>query len=118
MVPARVIGTTREPVHAENNAENANLILDNRPICLSQFLGFLGGGAGIKYLDTQLTGTIKITMEVVPASHILWYPEAIAVDGVGAILPGDPNNDGLTPPTYKLSQVYATISLTCNCVGT
>jgi hypothetical protein len=110
LLKTNLIGEQKSALCAiTDNAQNANLILDNRPICLSQFLGFLGGGAGIKYLDTQLTGTIQITMELAPASHILWYPEAIAVDGVGAILAGDPNNNGLTPPTYKLSQVYVTI---------
>ena len=84
--------------------------VDRRPICLSQFLGFLGGGAGIKYLDTQLTGTIKITMELAPASHILFRPGNIAIDGSTEIPEGNPNNPvNLAKGTYKLEQVYATI---------
>lgn len=93
-----------------DDADTVNLRVDRRPICLSQFLGFLGGGAGIKYLDTQLTGTIKITMELAPASHILFRPLAVDDDGATPILQGQPNNPvNLANGTYKLSQVYATI---------
>lgn len=104
------LGVQRAGLSAIANANAASLRVDRRPICLSQFLGFLGGGAGIKYLDTQLTGTIKITMELAPASHILWRPRPVAADGVAAIGAADPNgNDGVIDGTYQLSNVYATI---------
>lgn len=103
-------GVQRAALSAIANPNAINLRLDKRPICLSQFLGFLGGGAGIKYIDTQLTGTIKITMELAPASHILWRPRPVGTNGIDQINNADANGDGaIDDGTYKLSQVYATI---------
>ena len=39
---------------SDDATENPNLLLitDKRPVCLTQFIGFLGFGAGVKYIDT------------------------------------------------------------------
>jgi hypothetical protein len=49
-------------------APTADLKNDIRPICLTQFLGWLGGGAGVKYIDTQLTGNVKITFPTISST--------------------------------------------------
>jgi len=113
-------------------ATNPNLELreDKRPICMSQFIGFLGGGAGVKYIDTQLTGAVKITMDLAPASHVLFHAEpsttlnglpvagAVAADRMAdPIVVGSPVNGqvvncanaDLVAPAYSLNNVYATI---------
>ena len=103
-------GVQRTALGLIANADAAALILDKRPIVLSQFLGFLGGGAGIKYIDTQLTGTIKITMELAPAKNILFRPGPTGMNGAAQLAAGDPNGNGdLVPGAYKLDKVYATI---------
>ena len=60
---------------------------------MSQFLGFLGGGAGVKYLDTQLTGNIKITFELAPANNVLFRASAASFSGAATPIAGT-NDDG------------------------
>jgi len=55
-----LVGGLRCLSHVNGDAVE-DLRTDKRPICLTQFIGFLGGGAGVKYIDTQLTGAVKIT---------------------------------------------------------
>jgi len=51
---------------------NVDLRTDKPPIFLTQFLGFFRGGAGVKYIDTQLTGAANITFDLAPASTVLF----------------------------------------------
>jgi hypothetical protein len=41
----------------------------------------LGGGAGVKYIDTQLTGNVKITFELAPANNVLFRGVNCAING-------------------------------------
>ena len=99
-----------------DNINTEDLRFDKRPICMSQFLGFLGGGAGVKYIDTQLTGNIKITFELAPANHVLFRAShtpanGLAVAGGNALLGALTCTDALctTQASYSLTNVFATI---------
>ena len=88
-----------------------NLIrIDSRPICLTQFLGFLGGGAGVKYIDTQLTGNIKITFELAPANNVLFRASVGDVNGATSTAAGATADANCTAQaSYSLTDVVATI---------
>jgi len=103
-----------------------DLRTDKRPICLTQFIGFLGGGSGVKYIDTQLTGALKITFDLVPTSTVLFCAEPSttlnglpAIGGVdgGVAANFEPVNDALLGvrnldaivPSYSIANVYATM---------
>ena len=120
-----LVGGLRCLSHANGDAAE-DLRTDKRPICLTQFIGFLGGGAGVKYIDTQLTGAVKITFDLAPASTVLFRAEAsTTLDGLPAtvgvaggvadnfvpanvILAGVRNADAIEP-SYSIANVYATI---------
>lgn len=87
----------------------ANVRLDKRPICMSQFLGFLGGGAGVKYLDTQLTGNIKITFELAPANNVLFRASQGGLNGNGTAIAALANANCVAQAQYSLKNVFATI---------
>lgn len=91
-------------------APNASVKIDKRPICLTQFLGWLGGGAGVKYIDTQLTGNVKITFELAPANNVLFRGLNCGVDGdiTGTII-GLTDVACTTQAKYSLKKVFATI---------
>jgi len=91
------------------DADTADLRLDKRPICMSQFLGFLGGGAGVKYLDTQLTGNIKITFELAPANNVLFRASVGGLNGDGTAVANIANVNCTTQAAYSLKNVFATI---------
>ena len=82
---------------------------DTKPICLNQFLGFMGGGAGVKYIDTQLTGQIKITIELAPANNILFRGVDCQLDGTQGTLAGITDADCVTQAVYSLNNIHATI---------
>jgi hypothetical protein len=124
-----LVGGLRCLSHVNGDAVE-DLRTDKRPICLTQFIGFLGGGAGVKYIDTQLTGAVKITFDLAPASTVLFRAEASttlnglpASGGVAAnnaadpIIVGSVANFGLAgvadanaiAPSYSIANVYATI---------
>jgi len=114
---------------SDDATENPNLLLitDKRPICLTQFIGFLGGGAGVKYIDTQLTGAVKITFDLAPASHVLFRAEGSTTeDGLPYQAVAVPNGPAANyspqnlafvnvadadcrSPSYSIANVYATI---------
>lgn len=87
----------------------ANLRKDKRPICMSQFLGFLGGGAGVKYLDTQLTGNIKITFELAPANNVLFRASNGGINGNNVDIADIADNLCTGQADYSLKNVFATI---------
>jgi len=121
-----LVGGLRCLSHGAGDAVE-DLRTDKRPICLTQFLGFLGGGAGVKYIDTQLTGAVKITFDLAPASTVLFRAEAsTTLNGLPVLLadiPGtaaanfEPANPALLTvadanaiaPSYSMANVYATI---------
>ena len=116
-------------LRAVGGTPNVDLRTDKRPICLLQFIGFLGGGAGVKYIDTQLTGAVKITFDLAPAASVLFRAEAsTTINGlpVRPLIAGnsaDPANvvlqinanalipdcAGVLAPSYSLAKLYATI---------
>lgn len=94
-----------EDIGANNLIKN-----DSRPICMTQFLGFLGGGAGVKYIDTQLTGNIKITFELAPANNVLFRASEGETNGaVATAVAGAADANCTTQASYSLNQVVATI---------
>ena len=91
-------------------AVNDLIRYDSRPICLTQFLGFLGGGAGVKYIDTQLTGNIKITFELAPANNVLFRASEGDIDGATVTAgAASANANCTTQASYSLTDVVATI---------
>jgi hypothetical protein len=91
-------------------AENALIRNDSRPICLTQFLGFLGGGAGVKYIDTQLTGNIKITFELAPANNVLFRASEGNITGSDDTAGANAaDTDCAAQSSYSLTSVVATI---------
>jgi len=116
-------------LRAVGGTPNVDLRTDKRPICLLQFIGFLGGGAGVKYIDTQLTGAVKITFDLAPAASVLFRAEASTTINVLPVRPliagnsADPANvvlqinanalipdcAGVLAPSYSLAKLYATI---------
>jgi hypothetical protein len=92
-----------------NGVQNVNVKIDSRPICLTQFLGWLGGGAGVKYIDTQLTGNVKITFELAPANNVLFRSNICLIDGTVGTYAGLADADCATQAKYSLKKVFATI---------
>lgn len=88
---------------------NGDVRRDRRPICLSQFLGWLGGGAGVKYIDTQLTGNVKVTVELAPANNVLFRANQDGTAGLGDPVAGIADADCTTQAKYILENLYATI---------
>ena len=89
---------------------NTDVKIDKRPICLSQFLGWLGGGAGVKYIDTQLTGSVKITFELAPANNVLFRGVNCGTDGDSTTtITGLTDALCNTQAKYTLKKVFATI---------
>jgi hypothetical protein len=97
------------PLSIAAGHKNTNLRYDKRPICLSQFLGWLGGGAGVKYIDTQLTGNVKVTVELAPANNVLFRANRDGIEGMGTPVNGITDGDCTTQAKYKLENLYATI---------
>jgi hypothetical protein len=89
----------------------ADVRLDLRPICLTQFLGWLGGGAGVKYIDTQLTGNVKITFELAPANNVLFRGVncSVATGAIATPVAGLEDVACTTQAKYSLKKVFATI---------
>ena len=90
-------------------ATNLNVKKDSRPICLTQFLGWLGGGAGVKYIDTQLTGSVKITFELAPANNVLFRSYCSLIDGSAGTYAGLEDANCAPQAKYSLRKVFATI---------
>jgi len=104
-----LIGGLR-PVPIVGTAANLKVRRDKRPICMTQFLGFLGGGAGVKYIDTQLTGNIKITFELAPANNVLFRASVGDTGGIGVTAVGATADiNCTTQASYSLTEVMATI---------
>jgi len=120
-----LVGGLRCLSHVNGDAVE-DLRTDKRPICLTQFIGFLGGGAGVKYIDTQLTGAVKITFDLAPASTVLFRAEpsttlnglpataGVAGDAAANFVPANIILAGVTnanaiAPSYSVANVYATI---------
>jgi hypothetical protein len=81
-----------------------------RHLVWNQFLGFLGGASSTKYIDTGITGNVRITIETSPANHCL-------IQGADHVL-ADRHRTGLVAgagpvivqaPIYTLSNIFATI---------
>lgn len=95
-----------------NGEGNLDLVNDKRPICLTQFLGWLGGGAGVKYVDTQLTGNVKVTLELAPANNVLFRSSEGSKWGYNddpSKIVGLLDANCTTQSSYTLKNVYATI---------
>jgi len=99
--------STGEPIGILSVPSNAgDVVLNRRPIVLSQFLGFLSGHPS--YIDTSITGNITITIYLAPASHVLINGinkryNATLTDAITT--PGAPST-----PSYKLKNMYASIT--------
>jgi len=107
-----ILGVQRgglKPLSLVAGTWNSSLRYDKRPICLSQFLGWLGGGAGVKYIDTQLTGNVKVTVELAPANNVLFRANQDGVAGLGNPVADIADADCTTQAKYKLENLYATI---------
>jgi hypothetical protein len=95
-----------------NTGTNVDVKFDKRPICLTQFLGWLGGGAGVKYIDTQLTGNVKITFELAPANNVLFRSTLCQTDGTAIVAGtyiGLEDVNCAPQAKYSLKKVFATI---------
>jgi hypothetical protein len=67
----------------------------NQPIILDRMISFLASKPS--YIDTSITGEIIITMTLAAASDCLFKPEVTAADATN-------------PPSYFLSNIYATMT--------
>ena len=82
---------------------NQNLATDKRPITLANFISFLGGEP--RYIDTRITGQIRIILQLAPAVNVLYQADPYNVVGGGApFVLGAAQN-----PSYTLDGIYATI---------
>lgn len=101
------------PIHTAFAVTTAtvNRVKNNeKHLVWNQFLGFLGGASSTKYIDTGITGNVRITIETAPASncliqgarHVLADRHRTGLGaGTGPVIARDPN--------YTLTNIFATI---------
>jgi len=111
--PFAVRDANGDPINTAFAIETASAVRVKRcqkHLVWNQFLGFLGGASSTKYIDTGITGNVRITIETAPASHCL-------ILGASHVL-ADRHRTGLTAaggpattqvPNYTLANIFATV---------
>lgn len=86
---------------------------DEKHLIWNNFLGFLGGNGVVKYIDTGITGNIRITFETAPASNcLILASQNTTADGPSRDQFTNNPRTGpavATNPNYTLQNIYATI---------
>tara|TARA_R110002072_G_scaffold173495_2_gene328141 strand:- start:154 stop:1605 length:1452 start_codon:yes stop_codon:yes gene_type:complete len=103
-------GTVVNNIFNIPTATEADIKKDKRHLIWNNFLGFLGGNGVVKYIDTGITGNVRITFETAPAAACLILAAQNAVAGASRTTltaATGPAVDNV--PEYTMEKVYATI---------
>lgn len=90
---------------------------DEKHLIWNNFLGFLGGNGVVQYIDTGITGNIRITFETAPAANCLILATNQGVlNGAGnpvaptrALLAAGAGPAVVSDAKYSMKNIYATI---------
>ena len=89
---------------------DADIKKDKRHLIWNNFLGFLGGNGVVKYIDTGITGNVRITFETAPAAACLILAADHDVAGPSrTTLTAAAGPAPVNAPSYTMEKVYATI---------
>ena len=108
-------GTVFQNIFTIPTTSANNLKTDSKHLIWNNFLGFLGGNGVVKYIDTGITGNIRITFETAPAAnclilatqnHVATGPTRNQFNLVGAAIEGPA---AVNDANYTLNNIYATM---------
>lgn len=112
-------GTMINNIFGIDTASTDVIKKDQKHLIWNNFLGFLGGNGVVQYIDTGITGNIRITFETAPAANcLILATDQVVMNGATppvAVLPtrasltsgGGPA--ATTDANYTMEKIYATI---------
>ena len=106
-------GTVLQNIITLETASPAALKTDSKHLVWNNFLGFLGGNGVVKYIDTGITGNVRITFETAPAANclILAAQHTLVAGATRAQFIANPRTGPavVTQANYTMTNIYATV---------
>ena len=103
-------GTLINTIFPVETTTAANIKTNAKHLVWNNFLGFLGGNGTVKYIDTGISGNIRITFETAPAANclIVATPSVLAARHRNGLAAGG-GVASVNPAKYTMNHIYATI---------